>query len=112
MQEPALPRFADSLCRFLANTGTPRFATGQWLRSLSEDELYRLESLIAVALEHNNEPAWDDLALTCKELLEHVTTLRVIATIEAMRRKGRLKLKYELSIQPHAVVEVDTPRWS
>jgi hypothetical protein len=129
MQEPALPRFADSLCRFLANTGTPRFATGQWLRSLSEDELYRLESLIALALEHNNEPAWDDLALTCMkangaergslnlqltgdELLEHVTTLRVIVTIETMRRKGRLKLKHELSIQPHAVVEVDSPRWS
>jgi hypothetical protein len=129
MQQPAQLRFSDSLGRFLSTSGAQRFATGQWLRSLSDDELYRLGSLIGLALEHNNESAWDDLALTCMkangaelgarnlmltgdELLEHVTTLRVITTVEALRRKGRIRLKYELTIQPHAVVETDTPRWS
>jgi hypothetical protein len=129
MHQPALPPFADSLCRFLSASGAQRFATGQWLRSLSEDELYRLGSLIGLALGHNNESAWDDLALTCMtancaergsrdlpltgdQLLEHVTTLRVIATVEALRRKGRIQLKHELTIQPDAAVQADTPRWS
>ena len=128
MQQLALPRFADNLCRFLANSDAERFSTGQWLRALSEDELYRLKSLIGLALEHNNESAWDDLALTCikangaergtpdlpltaDELLEHITTLRVIAGIEAMRRAGRVQLKCELTIQPLDVVEGHTPRW-
>jgi hypothetical protein len=129
MQQPAQPRFSDSLGRFLSVSGAGQFATGQWLKSLSDDELYRLGSLIGLALEHNNERAWDDLALTCMkangaergsrnlmltgdELIAHVTTLRVIVTVEYLRRKGRIQLKHELSIQPHAVVETDVPRWS
>ena len=129
MQQSAQPRFSDSLGRFLSASGARHFATGQWLKSLSDDELYRLGSLIGLALEHNNEGAWDDLALTCMkangaerasqnlmltgdELIAHVTTLRVIVTVEYLRRKGRIQLKYELSIQPHAVVETDVPRWS
>ena len=129
MQQPAQPRFSDSLGRFLTASGARRFATGQWLKSLSDDELYRLGSLIGLALEHNNESAWDDLALTCMkangaergaqnlmltgdELIAHVTTLRIIVTVEYLRRKGRIQLKYELSIQPHAVVETDVPRQS
>ena len=129
MQQPAQPRFSDNLGRFLSVSGAERFATGQWLKSLSDDELYRLGSLIGLALEHNNERAWDDLALTCMkangaerglqhmmltgdELVERVTTLRVIVTVEYLRRNGRIKLKYELTIQPHAVVETDVPRWS
>jgi|SRR5690349_10406306 len=129
MQPTAQLRFSDHLGRFLSLSGARQFATGQWLRSLSDDELYRLTSLIGLALEHNNETAWDDLALTCMkangaergarnlmltgdELLEHVTTLRVITGVEAMRREGRIKLKYELSIQPHVPVETDRPRWS
>ena len=129
MQQPAQPRFFDSLGQFLSAIGARRFATGQWLKSLSEDDLYRLGSLIGLALEHNNESAWDDLALTCMrangaergsrnlqitggELIEHVTTLRVIVTVEYLRRNGRIKLKYDLSIQPRAVVETDAPRWS
>lgn len=128
MQQPA-PRFADHLCRFLATSGAQRFATGQWLRSLSEDELYRLNSVIGLALEHGNESAWDDLALTCMkangaergahdlpltgdQLLAHVTTLRVIVTVEGMRRKGRIELKSELMIQPDAIVDAQAPRWS
>ena len=129
MQQSAQPRFSDSLGRFLSASGARHFATGQWLKSLSDDELYRLGSLIGLALEHNNESAWDDLALTCMkangaergaqdlmltgdELIAHVTTLRVIVTVEYLRRKGRIQLKYELSIQPHAVVETDMPRRS
>jgi len=128
MERSAQPRFCDSLRRFLSTSGDQRFATGQWLKSLSDDELYRLGSLIGLALEHNNESAWDDLALTCMEangaergernvlltvdeLVEHVTTLQVIRAIEALRRKGRIALKHELTIQPHAVVETDIPRW-
>lgn len=128
LQQPAA-RFVDHLCRFLATGSRARFATGQWLKSLSDDELYRLESLIGVALEHSNEPAWDDLALTCikangaergvrdllltgDELVEYVMSLRVIAAIEALRRRGRIKLKFELTIQPDAVVETDIPKWS
>jgi hypothetical protein len=127
MQQPAL-RFADHLCRFLATAGSRRFATGQWLRSLSEDELYRLNSLIGLALEHSNESAWDDLALTCMrangaergahdlplggdQLVAHVTTLRVITTVEDLRRKGRVELRSELMIQPDAVVDAGPPRW-
>ena len=129
MQQPAQPRFSDSLGRFLSVSGARHFATGQWLKSLSDDELYRLGSLIALALEHNNESAWDDLALTCMqanraergaqdlmltgdELIGHVTTLRVIVTVEYLRRKGRIQLKYDLSIQPYALVETDVPRWN
>jgi hypothetical protein len=129
MQQPAQPRFSDSLGRFLSVSGARHFATGQWLKSLSDDELYRLGSLIGLALGHNNESAWDDLALTCMkangaergsrnlmltgdELIGHVTTLRVIGTIEYLRRKGRIQLKYELTIQPYAVVETDVPRWN
>ena len=52
MQPISQPRFADHLCRFLATATAPRFATGQWLKSLSEDDLYRLSSLIGLALEH------------------------------------------------------------
>jgi hypothetical protein len=128
MQPSAQLRFSDHLRRFLSLSGARQFATGQWLRSLSDDELYRLTSLIGLALEHNNESAWDDLALTCmranraergahnlmltaEELLEHLTTLRVITGVEALRREGRIKLKYELTIQPHAPVETDMPRW-
>jgi hypothetical protein len=128
MERPAQPRFCDSLRRFLSTSGAQHFVTGQWLKSLSDDELYRLGSLIGLALEHNNESAWDDLALTCMkassaergmrdvmltgdELVEHVTTLQVIRTIEALRRKGRITLRHELTIQPHAVVETDLPRW-
>ena len=53
MQPTAQSRFADHLCRFLATATAPRFATGQWLKSLSEDDLYRLNCLIGLALEHN-----------------------------------------------------------
>jgi hypothetical protein len=129
MQQPAQPRFCDSLGRFLSVSGAQRFATGHWLKSLSDDELYRLGSLIALALEHNNEPAWDDLALTCiraagaergtsglmlngDELVAHVMTLRVIATMETLRRRGRIRLELDLSIQPDAVVAAEPPRWS
>ena len=46
------------------------------------------------------------------QVLERVTTLRVIATVETLRRKGRLKLKYDLTIQLDALVETEPPRLS
>ena len=126
MQPRTLTRFAESLCRYLATQPATTFATGQWLKSLSDDELHRLNSLVALALEHNNEDAWDDLALTCmnaygaernlrgtilsgEQLLECVTTLRVITAIEGMRREGKVKLKYELTIEPNAMVQIEPP---
>jgi hypothetical protein len=126
MQPRTLARFADSLCRYLATQSTNNFATGQWLKSLSDDELHRLNSLVALALEHNNEGAWDDLALTCMnaygaernlrgailngdQLIDCVTTLRVITAIESMRREGKVRLKYELTIQPNDVVHIEPP---
>jgi hypothetical protein len=129
MQPTAQSRFADHLCRFLATATAPRFATGQWLKSLSEDDLYRLNCLIGLALEHHNERAWDDLAMTCikansaergtcdlplsgDQLMSYVTTLRVISTIETLRRKGRIELKTDLTIQPDAALEAYAPRWA
>ena len=45
MHEQALPRFAASLCRFLTTT---RSATGQRVQPLSDDQRYRLNSLLGV----------------------------------------------------------------
>ena len=123
-----LPLFAQSLSRFLDTNGLTDFTTGRWLRSLSDDKLYRLDALIGLALGHNNESAWDDLALTCMkangaeqglgntvlllngdELLERVTTLCVLTAVESVRRRGAIRLKRELTIQPGSVVETEQP---
>jgi hypothetical protein len=126
-----LPHFAHSLSRFIDNRNPSRFTTGRWLQSLSDDELYRLDALIGLALGHNNESAWDDLALTCMkangaeqglgntllllngdEVLERVTTLRVLTAVEAVRRRGAIKLRRELTIQPGGVVETEQSRFA
>jgi len=53
-----------------------------------------------------------DLPLSGDQLMSYVTTLRVISTIETLRRKGRIELKTDLTIQPDAALEAYAPRWA
>jgi len=123
MKAPAFTSFAGSLDHFLDHRANGAFATGQWLAWLSDDHLYRLTSLIGLALEHNNEDAWDDLALTIMmldgaesqnnrmdwtghQIVERVTALRVIAHVEHLRRQGVVQVKQDLTIQPREAVTV------
>jgi hypothetical protein len=123
MKSPAFTSFAASLDHFLDTRASGAFATGQWLAWLSDDHLYRLTSLIGLALEHNNAQAWDDLVLTVimadgaesrisrmdwngHQIVERVTALRVIAHLESLRRQGVADVKQALTIQPRGAVSV------
>ncbi|MEO8629138.1 MAG: hypothetical protein ABI612_13700 [Betaproteobacteria bacterium] len=127
MKTPAFTSFAESLDRFLDLGRAEQFATGQWLAWLPSDHLFRLASLISLALEHNNEDAWDDLALTVMmadgaesahnhldwtghQIVERVTLLRVIASLEVLRREGIAQFKEQLTIQPERVVAATSTR--
>ena len=125
MRTSPFTSFSESLDRFLDARASGPFATGRWLASLSDDHLYRLTSLIALALEDNNEDAWDDLAATVMmadgaesdhnrldwtghEIVDRVTALSVIAALESLRRQGVVHLKQALTIQPESVAAVST----